>query len=90
MGGHATVSKLLFHFLIHAQEYYDSRIYRPYGDQARLGLCNHREGHDIPDMALVRMTEWLKDLSGLVRCLGGDLDEGTKWWLECTHGFDGG
>ncbi len=34
--------------------------YRLYGEAARIGLYNHRQGHTIPDKALQRMSEWLR------------------------------
>ncbi|MCC6487644.1 MAG: dienelactone hydrolase family protein [Candidatus Hydrogenedentes bacterium] len=35
-------------------------VYRLYGEPARIGLYNHRQGHTIPDEAFERMSEWLR------------------------------
>ncbi len=35
-------------------------VYRLYGEPARLGLYNHRQGHTIPAKAFERMSEWLR------------------------------
>lgn len=34
-------------------------VYRLYGEPARLGLYNHRQGHAIPPAAFERMSQWL-------------------------------
>jgi Dienelactone hydrolase family len=34
-------------------------VYRLYGEPARLGLFNHRQGHSIPPAAFERMAAWL-------------------------------
>ena len=36
-------------------------VYRLYGETARIGLHNHRQGHTIPDEAFQRMSEWLRN-----------------------------
>ncbi|MCC6696252.1 MAG: dienelactone hydrolase family protein [Candidatus Hydrogenedentes bacterium] len=35
-------------------------VYRLYGEPARIGLYNHRQGHTIPAEAFQRMSEWLR------------------------------
>lgn len=35
-------------------------VYRLHKGPARLGLFNHRQGHSIPPVAMMRMTEWLE------------------------------
>lgn len=35
-------------------------VYRLYGEPARLGLLNHRQGHSIPDEVRHKMLEWLQ------------------------------
>ena len=35
-------------------------VYRLYGEPARLGLLNHREGHSIPPQAFERWVDWLE------------------------------
>lgn len=34
-------------------------VYRLFGDSARVGLFNHRQGHTIPDAAFDRLSAWL-------------------------------
>jgi len=35
-------------------------VYRLYGEPARVGLYNHRQGHTIPSDAFERMADWLR------------------------------
>ncbi len=35
-------------------------VYRLYGEPARIGLYNHRQGHTIPAEAFDRLSEWLR------------------------------
>lgn len=35
-------------------------VYRLYGAPARLGLCNHRQGHTVSDATFDKMAEWLR------------------------------
>jgi Dienelactone hydrolase family len=36
------------------------KVYRLYGGPVRLGMYNHRAGHDIPPKAFSRLAEWLE------------------------------
>lgn len=35
-------------------------VYRLYGEPARIGLYNHRQGHSLPPEAFARMSDWLR------------------------------
>jgi hypothetical protein len=35
-------------------------VYLLFGDRPRLGLLNHRRGHEIPDAGFEKMVEWLR------------------------------
>jgi hypothetical protein len=42
-------------------------VYRLYGEPARIGLYNHRQGHTIPVEAYDRMADWLRTYLGETR-----------------------
>lgn len=39
-------------------------VYELYGQPARIGLYNHRQGHSVPPMAFERLAEWLETALG--------------------------
>jgi predicted esterase len=40
-------------------------VWKLYGEAVRLGIYNHRKGHDIPPHVYARMQDWLTTYLGL-------------------------